>query len=506
MDDARDRSYALVAIVGAVTALRVAGLLITPVELHGDEAQYWAWSRELAWGYYSKPPLIAWVIAATTALFGEAEWAVRLAAPLAHGACALVLGALAREMYGARAALWAGLLYLIMPAVWLSSGVMSTDALLLPLTATSIYALWMLRQTRALKWGIMLGVAAGLGFLAKYAMIYFVAGAGLLALIDKPTRGALLRLGGLVAVLTAAAIAAPNILWNAGHDFATVSHTAANANWGGSLFNFAELGDFLAAQLGVFGPISFGLLIAALICWRGLEPEARRRRLFLAAFVLPPLLIVTVQAFISRAHGNWAAAAYPAACVLVAGWLERGPFLRRGFGVAALATHAVAGAVFVAAVLSPGLADAMGLANAFKRARGWEQTAREVQAVYEAGWNGEDYVAVAADNRLLFYELGYYLREAPPPLRMWLRYAHADNHAELDAPLAPPVEGPVLVINERVRERTRIFADFAEMETAARLSIPLGGDRVRALELLAGEGFAPLARDDAYEDLFDDPS
>src|ERR1051325_4997905 len=34
-----------------------------PIDLTGDEAHYWEWSRHLDYGYYSKPPGIAWVIA-----------------------------------------------------------------------------------------------------------------------------------------------------------------------------------------------------------------------------------------------------------------------------------------------------------------------------------------------------------------------------------------------------------------------------------------------------------
>ena len=104
----------LLLLVG-LTWLRIAGLMATPLNLHFDEAQYWAWSRNLAWGYFSKPPLIAWAIAATTALFGDAEWAVRLAAPIAQGFAGLFLYALGRSVYGAWAGFWSGLAWLTLP-------------------------------------------------------------------------------------------------------------------------------------------------------------------------------------------------------------------------------------------------------------------------------------------------------------------------------------------------------------------------------------------------------
>ena len=45
------------------TALRVVYLFTAPLDLVADEAYYWDWSRQLDWGYFSKPPLIAWIIA-----------------------------------------------------------------------------------------------------------------------------------------------------------------------------------------------------------------------------------------------------------------------------------------------------------------------------------------------------------------------------------------------------------------------------------------------------------
>ena len=52
--------------------------------INGDEAQYWDWSRHLAWGYYSKPPMVAWVIYVTSAFFGKTALGLRLAATLSY--------------------------------------------------------------------------------------------------------------------------------------------------------------------------------------------------------------------------------------------------------------------------------------------------------------------------------------------------------------------------------------------------------------------------------------
>src|SRR5437870_11106827 len=65
-----------------------------PLDLAPDEAHYWHWSRHLDWSYYSKGPLIAWLIRGSCELFGELSirlvgsemLAVRLPAVACHAA------------------------------------------------------------------------------------------------------------------------------------------------------------------------------------------------------------------------------------------------------------------------------------------------------------------------------------------------------------------------------------------------------------------------------------
>ena len=70
---------------------RMAFVLAHDYSLFVDEAQYWLWSRTPDFGYYSKPPLIAWLIAITTKLLGDTEFAVKLPALLAYPLAALFI-------------------------------------------------------------------------------------------------------------------------------------------------------------------------------------------------------------------------------------------------------------------------------------------------------------------------------------------------------------------------------------------------------------------------------
>ena len=79
--------WLLLAVLGVILIAFKAWLLhAAGVDLHFDEAQYWEWSRRLDWSYYSKGPLIAWLIALSEAVLGHGAWQVRLPAWLAYDA------------------------------------------------------------------------------------------------------------------------------------------------------------------------------------------------------------------------------------------------------------------------------------------------------------------------------------------------------------------------------------------------------------------------------------
>ena len=101
----RDRDLrAVLLCVAALTAARLVALFATPLQLYPDEAQYWLWSRTLDFGYYSKPPMIAWAIWATTAMGGDAEAWVRLSASLFQAGATVVVFLIGRRVrFGASA-------------------------------------------------------------------------------------------------------------------------------------------------------------------------------------------------------------------------------------------------------------------------------------------------------------------------------------------------------------------------------------------------------------------
>jgi 4-amino-4-deoxy-L-arabinose transferase-like glycosyltransferase len=491
---------AAILLTAGLTLARFVALFRTPLELYPDEAQYWLWSRTLDFGYYSKPPMVAWAIWATTHLGGDAEAYVRLSAPLFQAGATLAVFAIGRKLYGGPAALAAAALYALMPAVQLSGLVVATDAPLmcfLGLTLLAYVSLQSASGGRRLGLAAGFGAALGLAFLSKYAALYAVIGVALHLALSREARRAWSTPAAALAAATFIAVLTPNLIWNAQHGFATLRHTASNAAWGEQAApNPLNMARFFVSQFGVFGPIPFGVLLAGLVL------AARRRSLpredlLLLCFVIPPIVIVSLQAMLSRANANWSGASYLPGAVLAAAWLIR--WRARRWLTAAVAFQALVAALVLLVLVQPRAADALGGSNSLKRLRGWSQTARLVtdRARVE---EGAGLSAVAVNNRFLYYTLAYYGRDyfqAPgaPPLVYWLLTGKPANQAEASAPLEARHGARVLGVAYEGWYREAMMGDFSRVLGREIASVSLDRKHQRHIEMFVGQGFQPRSRD-----------
>ncbi len=488
----RDYTKFMLVLLGAALLFRWAIVFASPLGLHGDEAQYWAWSRDLDWGYFTKPPLIAWVIAISTSIFGHAEWAIRLPSAFIHSLTAWVIFTTAWRVFDVRTGFWAGCTYLFMPAVWLSSTIISTDVPLLFCWALALNAWVALRERPSWHRALQLGLAVGFGLLAKYAMLFFLPILGLALLFDKPTRFALFGPKGLLTGLIIAVLFTPNIIWNLNHNFATLSHTAENANLKGQLFNLDELLTFWIDQLGVFGPLSFPILIIALLKFRSLPSFGK----WVAALAILPLSVISLEAFLSRANANWAVTTYVASALIVAVFAVSRPKVLHALKYGLIGQSAlmiVAGCI----ILSPALTDASGLSNSVKRLRAWPETISIMEARFSAGHEGRPFEAIVTDKRLIFYNKTYYGLSDTAPLHMWMLSANPSNHAELTSPL-PATEGPVLLINYHEGYEPFLREDFQRLVPLSPIEIDLGGGKMRRLKTWAAYGYTPTRKERTF--------
>ncbi|MES2435225.1 MAG: glycosyltransferase family 39 protein [Pseudomonadota bacterium] len=417
-------------IVTVITLLRWLLLAFDRTDLYVDESQYWLWGQHFAFGYYSKPPLIGWLIGTVTTLVGsDSTFWVRMPGAFLHGATALILGAWAARLYAPRAAILSAAAYATVPFAALGSLLISTDTVMAPFFAAALYAHHRLLETRAPKFALWAGVAIGAAFMAKYAAIYFLIGVALAALRPEGRIG---WRNATLMLLAFAVVISGNLIWNILHQFTTISHTVDNVGWVRqdnplAALNFASAAEFIFSQFAVTGPVIFAAMLLAI-----------RKLPIQAAFMIPPLLVVTIQALLGTAQANWAVAAYFAGIPLAIGLLQSRPrWLTVSFAVSA-----------VFCITLPLLTIFTGIqwqgAPLIERQLGRAAMSRQIFAIAHA----QDNPPILADNRSvladLFYTgqsegLTYY---APRP------QGRAQNHYEQSYPLPANLTGPLLWITK----------------------------------------------------------
>jgi 4-amino-4-deoxy-L-arabinose transferase-like glycosyltransferase len=217
-----------VSALAAITLVRLIWLHVSRLDLFFDESQYWAWSRDLAFGYFSKPPLIAWVTAAAEHVCGSTVPCIRAQSPVLFFGTSVIVYAIANELYDARVAFLAALSLALAPGVAIESQIILPDVPLLFFWAAALLAYLKLVAGGSQRWTIVLGASLGLGLLAKYAMIYFLLGMALAAWLDDDARRFLRTPSPWLALALAALLVAPNLLWNAENAFSTFRHTGDN--------------------------------------------------------------------------------------------------------------------------------------------------------------------------------------------------------------------------------------------------------------------------------------
>lgn len=470
-DDQRYWFYAVNAVF-AVTVLRMVWLAYGGTDLYPDEAQYWLWSLHPAFGYYSKPPMVAWLIALTTHLFSDSEGAIRLAAPLLHFAAALVVFRIGEQLYDSRIGFWSALLYVTLPGVSASAALISTDAPLLLCWAVALYAFIRAREPGGERWWWAVGAAAGFGLLSKYAMAYWLASALIYLLTFRDERRHLGRFA--LAVILALLIYAPNFVWNAQHGFVSYHHTSENAESHGALFNPSHLAEFVGSQFAVFGPIGFAALLV--IVGSARRALASRPAALLAIFALPTLAMMVVVSFITHAEPNWAAPVYVSAAVLVVAWLLQGG--RRGWLIAALAVDV---AIAIVAFTAHDVARAAGYSlparyDVLHRLRGWRQLGAAVSGIL-AQHPG---ALLLSDDREDMAVLMFYVHPHPFDALKWNGESHQINDQfDLEADPKADIGRDFVLVTHHPENIQRILDRFASAGPVDHVVIPLGGGAAR---------------------------
>jgi hypothetical protein len=449
----RHRRYAVALIVGA-TVLRIAYLFFfCPYDLAPDEAHYWDWSRHLDWSYYSKGPLIAWIIRAGCELFGPAALAadgtlmpaVRAPAVLCGAGLLAALYVLTWQTYRSdRLAFWVVLAGLSLPAFAACSLIMTIDAPFLCCWAWAlVFGRWALVDGKAWAWAPC-GLLVAVGVLAKPTMALWVFSAGLFILFTPTHRRLLVHWGFWLMAAIAALSALPILYWNWQHDWVTFRHVAVQAG-------VAETQKSSGVRwLGPFGFVGeqFVLLIGYwFVVWVLALIRFQPRRGMPVAFhylwwmSVPTFAVFAASSLLKSGQINWPVSAYLSGAVLVAGWLAEAlagrrarwarrflvGFLAIGFAATLFAHNtrlATAGLAPLAPDPTPGNPTPARMFDPAARVKGWRHLGVELDAIRgrvrdEEGidpilaglrWDVPGLLSIYTDGHPQAYSLGLILR------------------------------------------------------------------------------------------------
>ena len=362
--------------------LRFAYISVSPFDLSPEEAQYWDWSRHLDWSYYSKPPLVAYLNFLSTSLLGNSEFAVRLWAALFGFLSSLLAYAVAKRFFKSeRVAFLLGLLPNALPGFNALSFLFTTDTPLFFFWGLSFYLLYEAVRTEKTRCWLSLGVAGGLGFLAKYSQAFFFPLGVAYILLKKPrlfkTVKPYLAMGvGFLFTL-------PVLWWNYQHGWVSFKHVLglSGVTKKTAFPQWKTFFNFLLSQVYLLGGGFFFYLIYAWI--KNISP---RRKLFpLTLFSLPVYLLFQLWSLKKSVYGNWAGFAY------FTGGISAGYYFLKGFKRFLLPSLGVlAFSLFLSAVtLYPPLIDKLGLTKLIPPSKdptrvavGWEELGRFVSRFY----------------------------------------------------------------------------------------------------------------------------
>ncbi|CAN5357484.1 hypothetical protein BH09PLA1_BH09PLA1_23960 [soil metagenome] len=320
-----DAWHAALLLIAIATTVRLAYLIwLSPYELVGDEAYYWAQSQHLDWSYDEKGPLLPWCIALCCRLLGNTEWAVRLPVLLASALAAWGIGRLTIAVTNddRRAGLLAVVVLLLIPAFQANAQICTQDglliALLVALTAVGwrLVRRWEADRNTWLEW-LAFWALLGVGMLLKQSILLFLA--SLISYAAFRARAlkwrVILIAQQAVGVAVLLVIMGPILFWEHLHHWPMLTHTlghlglrasaAASAAKGNAI---GWLGMTLGGIVGAAGPPFIVLAIWASIAAyrnRRTTPRDWPAQLWILCAAWPGVLFFVLLSLVKPVVPSW---------------------------------------------------------------------------------------------------------------------------------------------------------------------------------------------------------
>lgn len=322
------------------------------------ESYYFSCAIRPSLSYLDQPPLSLWMAQASMAIFGRGPLAARGPFILMFAGTTWMMFALGRRLFGPRAGLWAAVL-LNLSAVFtlITATLLQPDGPLMFFWMATVLCLVHVFFTpsprRATAWWMLAGVMLGLAMLSKYHAVFLVLGAGMFVVTRRGQRRWLWHPGPYLAMLVAAAIFSPVLIWNARHGWISFLWQGSRGLTSSGL-RLDWLGRNLLGQAAWLLPWIWAPLLWQLWrCFRPVGPERDRPHMALMGWLAvgPVVLFTVVSAYAPVGlHFHWQAPGYlmlfvPLGAAAARGLAGGNGHARRWLVSSALATAAVLAAV-----------------------------------------------------------------------------------------------------------------------------------------------------------------
>jgi 4-amino-4-deoxy-L-arabinose transferase-like glycosyltransferase len=313
-----------------------------------DESYAVVMSRHWQLSYFDHPPLLFWITGITVRLLGREEpWAVRLPFVLAFLLTTWLVHRIGAWLFDERAGFWAALVLNLALFFTVNAAccvVPDAPLLLWSAAAGLCFAAATIGPRRLGDEGVTprrpippgvwwagYGLFSGFALLSKYHGVFLLAGGALYLVTSKEHRRWLRRPEPYLAVLLAAFVFLPVVVWNAGHDFASFrfqgSRAFPSAGQGGTPMLATLLGQAAWILPWIWVPL---LATLGTALRRGPRDSPRWLLLCLA---IGPIAFFTLDAALRGGLAHWQAPGYfmllPALGAAIATRLDRGDRLVR---------------------------------------------------------------------------------------------------------------------------------------------------------------------------------
>jgi 4-amino-4-deoxy-L-arabinose transferase-like glycosyltransferase len=310
-DTARRNLLAVVALIALLTCMRV--VYASVIDLRTDEAYYWTFSKENVLCFLDHPPMIAWFIRFGTAIFGDTNFGVRFAGLVAMLASQLLLADIVRRVtHDIRAVILAVLMMEAALYYGLLMAKVAPDIAMIPFALAMIWALVRLAESGDGRWWLAAGVFGGCALLSKFTVVMLLPAVAAFMLVPDWRRRWLLSPYPWLAVLIAALLFSPVLIWNAQHDWASFKFQFVRAA-ATHEFSLSRIGEFLGLQLGQVGPVLLPVVLsgAVLTAWRGYR-KGDAVAILLSTCVLVPFGYFFWKSMTLRIGDTWPMFLWPA--------------------------------------------------------------------------------------------------------------------------------------------------------------------------------------------------